>query len=283
MGLETVTHIDDLVIANPVATDDKSQGVDHLRNIKKAIKATFANVTGAISATHTELDYTNVAAVGTSEASKALVTDANGSIDVAAHNGSSQGLKLGGTLITSTAAELNHSDGVTSNIQTQIDGVASSPTASVIAYAGSSAPSGWLLCDGAAISRTTYSTLFAAISTVYGVGDGSTTFELPDLKGRVIAGKESSDTRLTSGGSGINGGTLGSTGGTETHTLLTAEMPAHTHTQDDDAHSGSAGNEGSEVGAGWNSVGSQDTGETGGDGAHQNTQPTIVLNYIIKT
>jgi len=279
MGLETVTHIDDLVIANPVATDDKSQGDDHLRNIKKAIKATFANVTGAISATHTELDYTNVAAVGTSEASKALVTDANGSIDVAAHNGSSQGLKLGGTLITSTAAELNHSDGVTSNIQTQIDGV-SSPTASVIAYAGSSAPSGWLLCDGASINRTTYSTLYAAIGTTYGSASGST-FNVPDIEGRVIAGKESSDTRLTSGGSGINGGTLGSTGGTETHTLLTAEMPAHTHTQDDDAFGGTSA---SGAGGGWHtSVGSQATGETGGDGAHQNTQPTIVLNYIIKT
>ena len=281
MGLETVTHIDDLVIANPVATDDKSQGDDHLRNIKKAIKATFANVTGAISATHTELDYTNVAAVGTSEASKALVTDANGSIDVAAHNGSSQGLKLGGTLITSTAAELNHSDGVTSNIQTQIDGVASSPTASVIAYAGSSIPSGWLLCDGTAINRTTYSTLFAAISTVYGVGDGSTTFELPDLKGRVIAGKESSDTRLTSGGSGINGGTLGSTGGTETHTLLTAEMPAHTHTQASRTNTGSAS--GAASSGSLTSASTSSTSSTGGDGAHQNTQPTIVLNYIIKT
>ncbi|MDP6769503.1 MAG: tail fiber protein [Anaerolineales bacterium] len=279
MGLETVTHIDDLVIANPVATDDKSQGDDHLRNIKKAIKATFANVTGAISATHTELDYTNVAAVGTSEASKALVTDANGSIDVAAHDGSSQGLKLGGTLITSTAAELNHSDGVTSNIQTQIDGV-SSPTASVIAYAGSSAPSGWLLCDGASISRSTYSTLYAAIGTTYGSASEST-FNVPDIEGRVIAGKESSDTRLTSGGSGINGGTLGSTGGTETHTLLTAEMPAHTHTQDDDAFTGTSA---SGSGGGWHtSVGSQATGATGGDGAHQNTQPTIVLNYIIKT
>jgi microcystin-dependent protein len=279
MGLETVTHIDDLVIANPVATDDKSQGDDHLRNIKKAIKATFANVTGAISATHTELDYTNVAAVGTSEASKALVTDANGSIDVAAHDGSSQGLKLGGTLITSTAAELNHSDGVTSNIQTQIDGV-SSPTASVIAYAGSSAPSGWLLCDGASISRSTYSTLYAAIGTTYGSASEST-FNVPDIEGRVIAGKESSDTRLTSGGSGINGGTLGSTGGTETHTLLTAEMPAHTHTQDDDAFGGTSA---SGAGGGWHtSVGSQATGATGGDGAHQNTQPTIVLNYIIKT
>ena len=281
MGLETVTHIDDLVIANPVATDDKSQGDDHLRNIKKAIKATFANVTGAISATHTELDYTNVAAVGTSEASKALVTDANGSIDVAAHDGSSQGLKLGGTLITSTAAELNHSDGVTSNIQTQIDGVASSPTASVIAYAGSSAPSGWLLCDGASISRSTYSTLYAAIGTTYGSASEST-FNVPDIEGRVIAGKESSDTRLTSGGSGINGGTLGSTGGTETHTLLTAEMPAHTHTQSATVNTGGA--ESGTGAPGSVTAGSTaSTSSTGGDGAHQNTQPTIVLNYIIKT
>ena len=281
MALETVTHIDDLVITNPVATDDKSQGDDHIRNIKKAISLTFANVTGAISATHTELDYTNVAAIGVSEASKALVTNANGTIDVAAHDGSSQGLKLGGILITSTAAELNHSDGVTSNIQTQIDGVASSPTASVIAYAGSSAPSGWLFCDGASISRSTYSTLYAAIGTTYGSASGST-FSVPDLKGRVIAGKESSDTRLTSGGSNINGGTLGSSGGTETHILLTAEMPEHTHTQSSNVNTGGA--EGGTGAPGSVTAGSTtSTFPTGGDGAHQNTQPTLILNYIIKT
>jgi hypothetical protein len=59
----------------------------------------------------------------------------------------------------------------------------------VAAYAGSSAPSGWLLCDGTAVSRTTYSALFAAIGTSYGAGDGSTTFNLPDLRGRVPVGK----------------------------------------------------------------------------------------------
>jgi len=58
------------------------------------------------------------------------------------------------------------------------------PTGVVLPFAGLSAPSGWLACDGTAISRTTYATLFAAISTSYGVGDGSTTFNLPDLRGR---------------------------------------------------------------------------------------------------
>lgn len=58
------------------------------------------------------------------------------------------------------------------------------PTGVVLPFAGSSAPSGWLACDGTAISRTTYATLFAAISTSYGVGDGSTTFNLPDFRGR---------------------------------------------------------------------------------------------------
>ena len=64
------------------------------------------------------------------------------------------------------------------------------PSGSIIVYAGSSAPTGWLFCDGSAISRSTYATLFGIISTSYGVGDGSSTFNLPDIRGRVVAGKE---------------------------------------------------------------------------------------------
>lgn len=62
------------------------------------------------------------------------------------------------------------------------------PAGAILGYGNSAAPSGWLACDGTAVSRTTYSALFAAISTQYGAGDGSTTFTLPDLRGRVIAG-----------------------------------------------------------------------------------------------
>lgn len=62
------------------------------------------------------------------------------------------------------------------------------PTGSVMPYAGSTAPTGWLICDGSAISRTTYADLFAVIGTTYGAGDGSTTFKLPDFTDRVIQG-----------------------------------------------------------------------------------------------
>ncbi len=67
-------------------------------------------------------------------------------------------------------------------------GVPSPPIGAIIAYGGSSDPSGWLICDGRAISRTTYADLFAAISTAYGAGDGSTTFNIPDLRGRTAVG-----------------------------------------------------------------------------------------------
>jgi microcystin-dependent protein len=64
------------------------------------------------------------------------------------------------------------------------------PPGVVVAFAGSAAPNGWLICDGSAVSRTTYAALFAAIATAYGSGDGSTTFNLPDLRGRVAVGKD---------------------------------------------------------------------------------------------
>lgn len=62
------------------------------------------------------------------------------------------------------------------------------PAGSEIAYAGSAAPTGWLLEDGSAVSRTTYATLFAVIGTTYGAGDGSTTFNVPDSRGRAAIG-----------------------------------------------------------------------------------------------
>lgn len=93
-------------------------------------------------------------------------------------------------------------------------------TGELFPFAGSTAPAGALLCYGQAISRTTYAGLFARLSTTYGVGDGSTTFNLPDLRGRTVFGKDnmggSAASRLTSGSGGIDGATLGATGGTQT-------------------------------------------------------------------
>ena len=95
------------------------------------------------------------------------------------------------------------------------------PVGTVLPYAGSSAPTGWLLCQGQAVSRTTYATLFALIGTTYGSGDGSTTFNLPDLKGRAPIGSGT--------GSGLTARTLGQKYGAETETIDASELPSHTH------------------------------------------------------
>lgn len=90
-------------------------------------------------------------------------------------------------------------------------------------YAGSSAPSGYLLCDGSAVSRSTYEALFAVIGTTYGAGDGSTTFNLPNLKGRFWYGFDSTDTAFDA---------VGETGGAKTINIQHSHTgAAHTHTQ----------------------------------------------------
>ena len=92
----------------------------------------------------------------------------------------------------------------------------SEPAGIIMPFAGTVAPQGYLLCDGSAVDRTTYATLFGVIGTTFGTGDGSTTFNLPDLGGRVPLGVSS--THL-----------LGSTGGSETVTLTESELPSHVH------------------------------------------------------
>ncbi len=150
---------------------------------------------------------------------------------------------------------------------------ASVPVAVVIPYAGASAPTGWLLCDGASLLRAgTYADLFTAIGTTYGTADG-THFNIPDLRGRVSVGK-SADTEFD---------TLGETGGAKTHTLQTTEIPSHSHTE----HTAEAdgGNDGGYVALATTLVALTDlrtTTATGGGGAHNNIQPYITLNYIIK-
>jgi len=95
-------------------------------------------------------------------------------------------------------------------------------------YGGATAPAGWLLCDGSAVSRTTYAALFAAIGVLHGVGDGSTTFNLPDCRGRATVGAGS--------GPGLTARGIGAKGGEENHVLTTAEMPVHSHGVTDPGH-----------------------------------------------
>ena len=114
------------------------------------------------------------------------------------------------------------------------------PAGMLTMTAANTAPSGWMLCNGSAVSRTTYADLFAAIGTTYGVGDGSTTFNIPDLRSRVPVGADSSQTEFDA---------LGETGGVKSVTLTGAQSgtSAHGHSatsgaeSDDHSHSGSTG------------------------------------------
>ena len=90
--------------------------------------------------------------------------------------------------VTATTAEINYLSGVTSAVQGQIDNIVTVPSGAVFHFAMIAAPAGYLKADGTAVSRATYAALFAAIGTTFGVGDGATTFNLPDLRGEFVRG-----------------------------------------------------------------------------------------------
>jgi microcystin-dependent protein len=153
-------------------------------------------------------------------------------------------------------------------------------TGAIFPFAGSTIPDGFLICDGQAVSRDEYDDLFAVVGTIYGSGNGTTTFNLPDLRGRVPVGVDVSQNEFDE---------LGNNGGEKTHTLTTGEMPGHSH-----PHSHAEGvaapvfiNGGLEAPApaslpGIGATGGDST-SAGGSEAHNNLQPYLTLNFIIKT
>ena len=177
-----------------------------------------------------------------------------------------------------TADKLNNiEDGVEYLFEHGVGGGDTLPIGIILPFSDDTIPEGYMLCDGSAISRTTYATLFSVIGTTYGVGDGSTTFNLPNLKGRVTVGYDSTDSNFD---------TLGETGGEKAHTLTVNEMPSHSHdltyvksaiTPLDTA--GISGYNQNNTGTGTKTNAVENTG--GGE-AHNNLQPYIVINYIIK-
>lgn len=159
-------------------------------------------------------------------------------------------------------------------------------------FAGANAPDGFLFCAGQAVSRTTFARLFAVIGTTFGTGDGSTTFNVPDLRGRVVAGRDNmggtAAGRLTNAGTGnpgIDGNALGAVGGVDRLALTEAQMPSHIHSTYNQANGGILNNGSTTyttTQGNSNTTSTSVTLPTGSGQAHPNAQPTIVLNKIIK-
>lgn len=166
---------------------------------------------------------------------------------------------------------------------TSAGSVTAVPTGGILDFGGTSAPTGFLLCDGSAVNRGTYAALFAVIGTAYGAGDGTTTFTLPDYRGRFALGKAASGT----------GATLGESGGAIDHTHT---GPSHTHgvtvTRDGWGSTTTSPNVAGRILTGLGAGGSNDqaandlavTSAAGGTGATGTANPPYVTaNRIIKT
>lgn len=155
------------------------------------------------------------------------------------------------------------------------------PVGRITMHGGGAAPSGWLVCDGSAVSRSTYAGLFSVLGTTWGAGDGTTTFNLPDLRGRTPIGAGQ--------GSGLTNRTLGQAGGEEAHSLTVNELPSHTH-----EFFSSWGDTGYQVISPASDLGRRKphpddnttqypTEATGGGQTHNNMPPFAVVQFIIKT
>ena len=339
MALEiNVTHIDDLVATNPVSTDNLASADNHIRNIKSAIKTTFPNITGAMNATHTELNTVadgGTAATSTTlvDADRFVVNDDGTMVQVALSDlltyldtaltsagalASIRGLTYPDT--DGTAGQFLSTDGNgTLSFGSQTD--FAMPPGLVFPFAGTTAPNGYQLCDGSDLNTYTYRTLHAVISGTYGgtayeagVTDQSgvtTTFKVPDLRGRVVAGKGAGT--VTDGvevfridSSILAQNTLGDTGGADQITLTKEQtaIPAHGHglsgglttvTQGGNSSQtaitiGNYTSDGGDSGGGTIANGNTNfdnfsvDNHAGADAsvAHDNVQPTMVLNYVIK-
>ena len=190
-----------------------------------------------------------------------------GVVPILANDGSAL---VGGEIVAGRILELSANAGATAFLL--IDGGtagAGVPTGAILDFGGGTVPDDFLGCDGSAVSRTTYATLFGKIGVIWGVGDGSTTFNLPDLRGRTTIGAGT--------GSGLTPRVVGDIGGEETHILSVPELASHAHGYNV-VQSGSGVSSGSGL-----TIAGATTGGAGSNAGHNNMQPFGVCTKIIKT
>ena len=168
------------------------------------------------------------------------------------------------------------------------------PSGTLAPFAGATAPVGWFFCYGQTVSRTTYAALFAAIGVIYGNGDGSTTFNLPDLRGRAVFGLDNmggtAAGRLNGAATGgITATTLAATGGEQAHTMASSELVPHNHPLSSGANLGGLFNLGVAGAAIWQTSGgayaevplTNTSNSTGAGTAFNVVPPGMALNWMI--
>ena len=176
-----------------------------------------------------------------------------------------------------------------------LTGIEGIPTATIVPWSSASVPSGFLECNGAAVSRSTYSALFAIVGTTYGAGDGATTFNLPDLQDNVAMGKSGTKALASTGGANTVTSTGNIGGSTANATLSTAQLASHNHTANLRAPGGDLNNS---AGRGFHTLsgGTLTMNNTGSGTGHSHNmsatfsgdatsvvQPYLTIIYIIKT
>jgi len=326
--LETFNYLDSLQPENPGSSDPLVNGDDHIRGIKLALKRTFPHVKGEVTASHEDL----CALAGFFQGEKPLRLPV-GTVEAPSlswGDNASTGIyspkndEIGFTVASDPALVINDKGGTFAGAVSakSFSGGGMAPIGSIMLWPSDTLPPPeegiWAWCNGVAVSRGDFAALFDRIGTLYGSGDGSKTFSLPNFQEVSLVGKSgmggaAAPGRLASIDAKLKG-LLGALFGSDTHKLSTDQMPAHYHSAgiSDPGHThgvsggnftgsqafnnfgnfdglpGPLGNSsisinGAATGVRVNSSNGLDTtNSTGGSAAHNNVQPSMAVNYIIR-
>jgi microcystin-dependent protein len=301
MPLETASYITDLNSANPAHTDQINQDDSHMRLVKSTLKATFPNFTSApLNSSQAQID--SLTTNGT-----AVLADAG--VNFKTNTGDGFTNPAAGEVDVKAASSLfkHKSDGSLTVPGAVIAGSLSAtpgtfPLAGSMPWFSDTLPSGtgtWAWLNGQTISRTTYAAVFAILGTTYGVGDGSTTFGLPDTRDNILVGKGTMGSTTAVGRiTNFVTSAIGNMFGECLHLLGIGEVPAHSHTITDVQHTHTVANTNSGGGAlgytgGASTIsnvtttsaaftGITGTNNAGGGTTHNNVQPSLVCNWIMR-